>query len=170
MVELVTRNYWWPGVTKEVKQYMEGCNQCQRMKNRAEMPAGKLRPNKVSKKPWQYISVNLIMKLLVSKSYDLILVVYNRFSKMLYFVVTIEKITAEELVRLFRDNVWKLYGLLESVILNRRSQFVVGLMRKLNKMLGDRKKIVYGLSPTDRWTDREDKLGAGAVLKDVCQS
>ena len=27
-VELVTRNYWWPGITKEVKQYMEGCDQC----------------------------------------------------------------------------------------------------------------------------------------------
>jgi len=44
-VELVTRNYWWPGVTKEVKRYVEGCDQCQRMKNRAEMPVGKLRPN-----------------------------------------------------------------------------------------------------------------------------
>jgi len=28
MVELVTRNYWWPGVTKEVKQYVEKCDQC----------------------------------------------------------------------------------------------------------------------------------------------
>ena len=44
-VELVTRNYWWPGVTKEVKQYVEGCDQCQRIKNRTEMSAGKLRPN-----------------------------------------------------------------------------------------------------------------------------
>ena len=26
MVELVTRNYWWLGVTKEVKQYVEGYN------------------------------------------------------------------------------------------------------------------------------------------------
>ena len=24
MVKLVTRNYWWPGVTKEVKRYVEG--------------------------------------------------------------------------------------------------------------------------------------------------
>ena len=46
-VELVTRNYWWPEVTKEVKRYVEGCDQCQRMKNRVEMPAGKLRPNQV---------------------------------------------------------------------------------------------------------------------------
>jgi len=28
IVELVTRNYWWPGVTKEVKRYVEECDQC----------------------------------------------------------------------------------------------------------------------------------------------
>ena len=56
------------------------------------------------------------MKLPVSKGYNSILVVCDRFSKMLYFVVMIEKITAEELARIFRDNVWKLHGLLESAI------------------------------------------------------
>ena len=29
MVELVTRNFQWPGVTKKVKQYVERCNACQ---------------------------------------------------------------------------------------------------------------------------------------------
>ena len=29
-VELVTQNFWWPGVTKEVKQYIKGQNSCQR--------------------------------------------------------------------------------------------------------------------------------------------
>jgi len=33
MTELVTRNYWWPGVTKEVRKYVDGCNACQRYKN-----------------------------------------------------------------------------------------------------------------------------------------
>jgi len=42
MVELVTRNYWWPGVTRDVGKYVEGCDLCQRMKNRTEKPAGKL--------------------------------------------------------------------------------------------------------------------------------
>jgi len=32
-MELVTRNYWWPGVTKEVGRYVDGCNACQRYKN-----------------------------------------------------------------------------------------------------------------------------------------
>jgi len=104
-VELVTRNYWWPEVTKKVKKYVEGCDQCQRMKNRAEMPAGKLRPNQIPERPWQYILVDFITKLLVSKGHDSILVVCDRFSKMSHFVVTTEKITAEGLARLFRDNV-----------------------------------------------------------------
>jgi len=118
-VELVTRNYWWPGVIKEVKRYVEGYDQCWRMKNRAEMLAEKLRPNKISEKLWQHILVDFMMKLLVSKGYDLILVVCDRFLKMLHFVVTTEKIMAEGLTRLFRDNIWKLHGLPESVILDR---------------------------------------------------
>jgi len=35
-VELVTRNFWWPGITKEIKKYVEGCDACQRNKNRTE--------------------------------------------------------------------------------------------------------------------------------------
>ena len=27
-VELVTQNFWWPGITKEMKQYIEGCDAC----------------------------------------------------------------------------------------------------------------------------------------------
>jgi len=89
MVELVTRNYWWLGVTKEVKQYVEECDQCQRMKNRAEIPVEKLRPDEISERLWQHILVDFITKLLVFKGYDSILVVCDRFSKMLYFVAMI---------------------------------------------------------------------------------
>ncbi len=80
-----------------------------------EMPVGKLRPNKVPERLWQHISVDFITKLPMSKGHDLILVVCDRFSKMFHFVATTEKTMAEGLARLFRDNVWKLYGLLKSV-------------------------------------------------------
>ena len=33
IAELVARNYWWPGVTKEIGRYVDGCNICQRYKN-----------------------------------------------------------------------------------------------------------------------------------------
>ena len=51
MVELVTRNYWWPGVTREVGRYVEGCDLCQKMKNRTEEVAGKLKLSEVPEKP-----------------------------------------------------------------------------------------------------------------------
>jgi hypothetical protein len=28
-LELVTRNYWWPGITVFIKKYVETCNACQ---------------------------------------------------------------------------------------------------------------------------------------------
>jgi len=49
--ELVTKNYWWPGVTKEVRKYVDECNACQRYKSRSEAPVGKLIPNAIPEKP-----------------------------------------------------------------------------------------------------------------------
>ena len=65
---------------------------------------------------------------------DAILVVYDRLSKMAYFVAIIKGMMAEGLVRLFRDNVWKLYRLLESIISDRGPQFVAELTKELNKI------------------------------------
>jgi len=145
-------------VTKEVKRYVEGCDQCQRMKNRAEMPVGKLRPNQVPERPWQHISVNFIMKLPVSKGHDSILVVCNRFSKMSHFVATTEKMTVEGLVKLFRDNVWKLYGLPKSMISDRGLQFAAGMTKELNKMLGIETKLSMAYHPeTDEQMERTNQ-------------
>ena len=49
-VELVIRNYWWPGVTRDVGKYVEGYDLYQRMKNRTEEPAGKLKLSEVPQK------------------------------------------------------------------------------------------------------------------------
>jgi len=49
--ELVARNYWWPGVMKEVERYVDGCNTCQRYKNQSEALAEKLMPNAILEKP-----------------------------------------------------------------------------------------------------------------------
>ena len=58
-----------------------------------------------------------------------------------------EKITAEGLAKLFRDNVWKLHGLPKSVILDRRPQFATGLIKELNKMLGIETKLSTAYHP-----------------------
>ena len=98
------------------------------------------------------------MKLPVSKGHDSILVVCDRFSKMSHFVATTEKTTAEGLARLFRDNVWKLHRLPESVISDRGPQFAAGLTRELNKMLEIETKLSMAYHPeTDGQTERTNQ-------------
>ena len=135
------------GVTRDIGRYVEGCNLCQRMKNRTEESAGKLKLNEVLKKTWTYLTVDLIMKLPVGTGKDAILVVCDRLSKMMHFVAITEGISAERLVRLLRDNVWKLHGLPESIVLDRGPQFVAELMKELNRMLGIKTKLLTAFRP-----------------------
>ena len=79
-MELVTRNYQQPVVTRDVGKYVESCDICSKMKNRTEELAGKLKLNKILKKLWTHLMVDFIM-------------------------VTIEGTSVEELVWLFRDNI-----------------------------------------------------------------
>jgi len=132
---LVTRNYWWPGVTRDVGRYMEEYDLYQRIKNRTKEVAGKLKLSEIPEKPWTHLTVDLITKLPIVARKDVILVVCNRLSKMAHFVATTEETLAEGLARLFRDNVWKLHGLPESIVLDRGSQSAVELIKKLNRML-----------------------------------
>jgi len=155
MIELVTRNFWWPGVSREVKQYVEGCDACQRNKNHTQAPAGKLMPNSIPEKPWSHISANFIIKLPLAQGYDSILVVVDKLTKMAHFIPTTEKTTAGGLARLFRDNVWKLHGLPKSIISDRGPQFAAGVMRELNAILGIDSKLSTAFHPqTDRQTER----------------
>ena len=85
-------------------------------------------PNSILEKPWAHISADFITKLPLAQGYDSILVVVDRLTKMVHFIPTMEKTLAEGLAKLFRDNVWKLHGLLESIISDRGLQFMAGLM------------------------------------------
>ena len=74
---------------------------------------------------------------------------------MAHFVPTTEKTTAEGLARLFRDNVWRLHRLPESIISDRGPQFAAGLMRELNGLLGIETKLSTAFHPqTDGQTER----------------
>jgi len=112
-------------------------------------------PNSIPEKPWTHISADFITKLPLAQGYNSILVVVNRLTKMVYFIPTTEKTSAEGLARLFRDNVWKLHGLPKSIISDRGPQFAAGLMKKLNEMLGIRNKLSTVFHPqTDGQTER----------------
>jgi len=76
-------------------------------------------PNSIPEKAWSHISADFITKLPLAQGYDVILVVVDRFTKMGHFIPTMERTSTEGLARLFRDNVWKLHGLPDSIISDR---------------------------------------------------
>ena len=117
------------------------------MKNRMEILAGKLNLSKVLEKLWTYLIVDFITKLPLVARKDAILVVHNRLSKMMHFVETTKGTLVEGLVRLFRDNIWKLHKLLESMVSDRKTQFTVELTKELNRMLGIEKKLSTAYHP-----------------------
>ena len=75
------------------------------MKNRIKALARKLIANKILEESWIHLTVEFITKLLLVARKDVILVAYNRLSKIAHFVTTTKETLAEGLVRLFRNNV-----------------------------------------------------------------
>ena len=146
------RNFWWLGLTREVKRYVKGCDFYQRNKNCTEQLAGKLISNLIPNKAQTHISADLIMKLSLAQEYDNILVVVDQFTKIVHFM---PKTMAKGLARIFRDNMWQLHRLPKSIISDRGLQFTAEVMKKLNKLLGIDTKLSIAFYPqTDRQTER----------------
>ena len=74
------------------KIYIERYDLCQRMKNRMEIPVEKLIANKILEKLQTYLTMNFITKLLLVAGKNVILVVCDKLSKIVHFIVSIKNI------------------------------------------------------------------------------
>ena len=83
---------------RDIGKYVEGCDMCQKMKNRTEVLIGKLKLSEVLEKPWTHLTIDFITKLLLVAGKDVILVFCDRLSKITYFVATTEGTSGKGLV------------------------------------------------------------------------
>ena len=65
MLELLKRNYWWPGLKEDVKRYVQGCFKYQQNKVQHQRKAGELHPLEIPQGLWQEISIDIIGPLLL---------------------------------------------------------------------------------------------------------
>jgi hypothetical protein len=151
----VSRNYWWPGMSRYIALYCKGCDRCNRTKTFPAKPVGKLVPTQIPKDIWEIISVDLITGLPESQGYNVIMVVVDRLSKLIHVLPTTDTVTSEGIARLFRDSVWKHHGLPQQVISDRGPQFVSRFMKELNHLLGIKTSSSTAYHPqTDGQTER----------------
>jgi transposase InsO family protein len=135
-VELVSRNYWWPQMSRFIGQYVATCDPCLRTKPLRQLPIGELQPLPIPEARWDTVSVDFIVELPPSAGYDAVMTVVDSVSKRAHFIPTHTTVTAEGSARLFLHNVWKLHGLPNQVISDRGPQFVAEFTRELYKKLG----------------------------------
>jgi hypothetical protein len=116
--ELITRNYWWPMISRDVKSYVDGCEVCQRTKVIHEPSHAPLHPHSIPMTPWEKISVDLVGPLPMSNRHNMIMVVVDWLTKAMVAILTTSTITTDEVARLFRNDVWSWYRLPKTIISN----------------------------------------------------
>ena len=153
--ELIERDYWWPQIGQNIKDYVKGCITCQRTKVIRTKPSNPLNPNEIPIKPWEIISVDLIGPLPDSKGFNLIAVFVDRHSKMIHLAPTMVELTSEGMAQLFRDHVFKLHGLPRKIISNQGPQFALKFIKDFCTLIGIEQNLSMAFHPqTDGQTEQ----------------
>ncbi|MBW0576923.1 hypothetical protein O181_116638, partial [Austropuccinia psidii MF-1] len=131
----VKQDSHWSGMTQFIKDYVSSCQQCSRNKNIHHKKFVILKPLPILNGPLIFLSVDFITQLPLSNSFDSILVIVDRFSKMVVFIPTISSITSLELANLFIKNIFSKHGLSSSIVSDRSPLFVSSFWTNLCQKL-----------------------------------
>uniref|UniRef100_A0A0W0FBD5 Integrase catalytic domain-containing protein n=1 Tax=Moniliophthora roreri TaxID=221103 RepID=A0A0W0FBD5_MONRR len=137
-LDLVQWDYWWPGMAKFVKSFVDGCAVCQQMKINTHPTKVGLQPieSMANVTPFQIISMDLVTDLPESDGFDTIMVVVDHSSsKGAIFIPCTKKLDAPQAAELLLCNVYKRYGLPDKIISNRDPRFAAAVFQETMRLL-----------------------------------
>ena len=150
--QLVTSEFWWPGLTQFVHRYIEGCAMCQQNKSNTHPTIPPLTPIKShASHPFQQVSCDLITDPSTSSGSDSLLVVVDHgLTKGVILCSTKKTITAEGVAALFFHKVYLRFGLYDKIISDRGPEFASAFTKELGKLLN------YNLSLSTAYHPQSD--------------
>jgi len=101
MLELISRNYWWPQISRYIRQYVSTCNLCLRTKPIRQAPVGELHSLQILDSQWDTLSVDFVVELPLSSRHNIVMTVVDSVSKQAHFIPTHTMVTVERAARLF---------------------------------------------------------------------
>ena len=126
-LDLLSRTYWWPGISQFTATFVKDCALCFRTKTPCSAPPGFLKPLELPAHPWTDISMDHVVDLPWcphgGKAYRHIFVVVDQLTKMRHFI-PVTSLDTEELVDVFVHTVYKLHGAPDTIISDRGTAFV----------------------------------------------
>ena len=153
-VDLVSRDFWWPGLKDSVTKYVKSCD-CVRFKSARNQSFGPLQTIQVGEKPWSTISCDFIVALPKSEGFDAIAVWVCRTTKMAHFIPCNIELSAHDHAKLFIKNVFRLHGLPVQIISDRGPQFISKFWKAFCKELNIQAALSTAFHPqTDGQTER----------------
>jgi hypothetical protein len=134
MRKMICQQYFWPEMGSYINRYVGNCPKCKCSKNSRLKPAGLLRPLPIPQKLWQHITMDFKSFNKNRYGYNAILVIMNRLSKRLFFLLTHKTCTAVDLAELYYIFLWRIFGTFETITSNRGPQFVAEFFKELAKL------------------------------------
>jgi hypothetical protein len=163
-LDLVSREFYWPGLRKFTAEFCFTCDTCARNKASRHKPYGYLKQLPIPERPWESISVDFIGELPVSVAADTglehnaIMVVVDRLTKMSLFIPTLTSVSAEDVARIYVRHVFSKHGVPSDIISDRGSVFVSQFMASLGKLLNIKMNYSTAYHPeTDGQTERTNQ-------------
>lgn len=158
--ELISREFWWPGITADVTRYVHSCTACQKNKSSNQRPAGLLQPLPIPEQVWDCVTMDFVTALpKTAAGYDAILVFVDRLSKMVHIAPTTEEVDTSGLAQLFVDHVIKHHGFPKEVLSDRGSTFVSTMWTEVMRITGTQQKLSSAYHPeTDGQTERANRV------------
>jgi len=100
-VEIVTRDFYWKGLTAWINDYVRSCDECQYNKAPRHARYRSLQPLHIPFAAWTSISTDFITHLPESQGYTQIMVVVDQFTKRAHFIGLNENATAKDVAHTF---------------------------------------------------------------------
>ena len=161
----IARRFYWPGLSIDVKRFVRSCDSCQRMKS-GRNTQGLLQPLPVPVRPWEDISMDLIVGLPVTcDGEDAVCTFVDRLTKCVHLIPTRVTADAKQIARLYVDNVFKLHGLSNTIVCDRDPRFTAEFFKHVFSLLGTEIKFSTANHPQiDGQTERVHRV-IGDILR-----
>ena len=122
--KLLKRDFYWPCMDADIKEWLQVCPSCQHNKASNKLPAGLLEPLPIPTRRCSDVSMDFITHLpLTRQGHTAIFVVVDRLSKLVHFIPAVDSASAEDVARLFIDNIFTLHGMPERIVSDRDTRF-----------------------------------------------
>ncbi|KAK9057437.1 hypothetical protein SSX86_022272 [Deinandra increscens subsp. villosa] len=161
------REYWWPGMKRDIVKYVEKCLTCLQVKAEHQKPYGKLQPLEIPEWKWEHITMDLLTKLpKTRRNFDAIWVIVDRLTKSAHFLPISESYSSEGMANVYVEEIVSRHGVPVSIVSDRDTRFTSKFWREFQECMGTRLLFSTAYHPqTDGQSERtiqtlEDMLRA----------